>query len=32
VLERTGADEISSTSETPGDYQNSDRPMPRASV
>jgi hypothetical protein len=32
VLERTGAEDISSTSETPGDYQNSDRPMPRVSV
>jgi hypothetical protein len=32
VLERTGAEDISSTSEAPGDYQNSDRPMPRASV
>jgi len=32
VLERTGADDISSTSESSGDYQNSDRPVPRVSV
>jgi len=32
TLERTGAEDIASTSEAPGDYQSSDRPMPRVSV
>jgi hypothetical protein len=32
ILERTGAEDIGSTSEETGDYQNSDRPMPRVSV
>jgi hypothetical protein len=30
VLERTGAEDVSSTGETKGDVLNSDRPMPRA--
>jgi hypothetical protein len=29
ILERTGAEDIASTGETRGDFQNSDRPMPR---
>src|SRR3954471_15761401 len=29
ILEQTGAEDISSTGETPGDIQNTDRPMPR---
>lgn len=29
VLERTGAEDISSTGETKGDFSNADRPMPR---
>ena len=32
ILERTGAEDISSAGETKGDTQNSDKPMPRASV
>ena len=32
VLERTGAEDIASTAEKPGDYQKSDRPMPRVSI
>ena len=32
VLERTGAEDIASTGETPGDVQNTDRPMPRATA
>ena len=32
ILERTGAEDISSTGETKGDVQNSDKPMPRAGV
>jgi hypothetical protein len=32
VLERTGAEDISSTGETKGDVQNTDKPMPRAGV
>jgi ActD protein/heat induced stress protein YflT len=32
VLERTGAEDISSTGETKGDMQNTDKPMPRAGV
>jgi hypothetical protein len=32
ILERTGAEDISSTGETKGDTQNSDKPMPRAGV
>ena len=32
VLERTGAEDISSTGETKGDTQNTDKPMPRAGV
>jgi hypothetical protein len=32
VLERTGAEDVSSTGETKGDVQNSDKPMPRAGV
>jgi len=30
ILERTGAEDISSTGETKGDLENTDRPMPRA--
>ena len=29
ILERTGAEDVSSTGETKGDIENSDRPMPR---
>jgi hypothetical protein len=29
ILEQTGADDISSTGETKGDIQNTDKPMPR---
>jgi hypothetical protein len=32
VLERTGAEDVSSTGETKGDVQNTDRPMPRSSA
>jgi len=32
ILERTGAEDVSSTGETRGDMQNTDRPMPRSSV
>jgi hypothetical protein len=32
ILERTGGQDISSTGETRGDVQNSDRPMPKAGV
>jgi len=32
ILERTGAEDISSAGETKGDMQNSDRPMPREST
>src|SRR6185369_4015496 len=32
VLERTGAEDISSTGETKGDVQNTDKPMSRTSV
>jgi hypothetical protein len=32
VLERTGAEDISSTGETKGDTQNSDKPMPKVGV
>jgi hypothetical protein len=32
ILERTGAEDVSSTGETKGDVQNSDRPMPRATA
>ena len=30
ILEQTGAEDVSSTGETKGDVQNTDRPMPRA--
>jgi hypothetical protein len=29
ILERTGAEDVSSTGETKGDFQNTDKPMPR---
>jgi len=32
ILERTGAEDISSTGETKGDVQNSDRPMVRGTT
>jgi ActD protein len=32
ILEQTGAEDISSTGESKGDVDNSDRPMPRSSV
>ena len=32
VLTQTGAEDISSTGETKGDVQNTDRPMPRVGV
>ena len=32
ILEQTGAEDISSTGESKGDMQNSDRPMPRATM
>jgi hypothetical protein len=32
ILEQTGAEDISSTGEAKGDMQNSDRPMPRATM
>jgi Protein of unknown function (DUF3341) len=32
ILERTGAEDIASAGEAKGDIENSDRPMPRASV
>ena len=32
VLERTGAEDISSTGETKGDFDNTDRPQPRATM
>jgi hypothetical protein len=32
ILEQTGAEDVSSTGETKGDVQNSDRPMPRESA
>jgi hypothetical protein len=32
ILERTGADDISSTGETKGDVQNTDKPMARATM
>jgi hypothetical protein len=32
ILERTGAEDVSSTGETKGDAQNSDRPMPRGTT
>jgi hypothetical protein len=32
ILERTGAEDVSSTGETKGDVQNSDRPMPRSTT
>jgi hypothetical protein len=31
VLERTGAEEVSSTGEAKADFQKTDKPMPRAS-
>jgi hypothetical protein len=32
ILERTGAEDISSTGETKGDFQNTDRPMAKGNV
>ncbi len=32
ILESTGAEDISSTGETKGDFENTDRPMPKAGV
>jgi hypothetical protein len=32
ILEETGAEDVSSTGETKGDIENTDRPMPRAGV
>jgi hypothetical protein len=32
ILDRTGAEDVSSTGETKGDTQNTDKPMPRAGV
>jgi hypothetical protein len=31
ILEQTGAEDVSSTGETKGDWQNSEKPMRRAS-
>jgi hypothetical protein len=32
ILERTGAEDVASTGETRGDFENTDRPMPRPSA
>jgi len=32
ILERTGAEDISSTGETKGDFENTDRPLPRGAT
>ena len=32
ILERTGADDVSSTGETKGDFENTDKPLPRGTA
>jgi hypothetical protein len=32
ILERTGAEDVASTGETKGDFENNDKPMPRATA